>query len=422
MNLYSLSNTFYNLCKVAGILKCPEKTKNDIVDFALANYARHSLDYLQTMEKKLQEEIQSNRILAALSKDNSEYIKRSKFLTRELSVIKNIIGVVSKDIKSDLVSPNYQFKNLPDKIDPNDIMSQILLRGGYQIASKEFKLDLSDLPKNYPIGRMLEAKDSIKFVLMFSPRKVFGAFNQAFFDIKIYTNKNDLISVSSYLEHKKEIEITIGHELLHMVQSLLNVALGYSYVDKNISNIDYLATEGYPIEDKGQSNIFRHLSPASQAFQKQKLKQQDLRYESGFEQIQELKKILGISPRKMITTDMLRNLKDKFLQSEIKDSKKIEALDDLIDLMSDASYYLSEREFHTHLSDSYENFSRFLRLQKKQFSKENFNEWVGNPNVTVNTDEFFSLLRRFDLPRWKEAVKQLWKLVEPAIAKGSAVT
>jgi hypothetical protein len=433
MNLYSLADSFYFLSKFAGLLKCPEAMAKEIIEFAISNNAKHSVDYLTAILKTYENElifreiVFSEKYLGRRNKNNDKDENKQRDenkleeLKRIVTSLKKRIEFISKDIKGNIGS-DYKFLNpllieeAKRRGEEIDFLTQLQFKRGYQIASTKIPVNLSDLPSNYPIDKMSAIKDFLKFKLIFSSRKVAGSFNQAYFHIEVYTGKEDLVSINSYVRNKEEIETTIRHELLHMVQSLLNVALEHSYVNKNISQMEYQVTDGYPIVDKSQSGIFRSLSPAAKSFQIGKLKQKDLRQESGSEEVAQLKQILGISPRTMITGDRLQKMKMELTQAENPDTQKIEAVDKLINLIRNTSYFLDEREYHTFIAEAYDNFSSYVRSKDLDFSKEVFNEWIGNPNVTPNTDPFFSSLRQFDFSRWKEAVKQVWKMVEPTIS------
>lgn len=398
---------YYQLSKFAGQLKVPEKMLEGITNYVLGVYA-YTFAKVCFAELKFYKKYKEKLISSGNEKQLKSAESKIQTLRSFMEVLKQDMSTYGK--KDPILDTPEVLESIANRDKIEDFKS---LFSTYRIHfSKIFEIELDDLPANYPVDKMKSAYPHLMVNVDCSP----GSKSR----VGGYSSENNILinigrcfqlgpSLTGYNEFKSEVILTIKHEFRHFIQKLLDIALGFFDPETK--------------KELKPSNIHRDVSRASKSLSEGYITEEDLAGESG--SIAKILKVLGLEPNTRVDDDLINKIREDLKQSGENNPLKEKALNLLSGLFIDSKnlghdqekspkYLLRDVEYHTWLGDSKNNFIKLMKDNGKKITMNNFKEFVGNPK-TSNTNEFFSSLLLFDRSRWENAVKELYKELEPLL-------
>lgn len=398
---------YYQLSKFAGQLKVPEKMLKDITNYVLGVYA-YTFAKVSFAELKFYKKYKEKLI----SDGNQKHLKNAE---SKIQALRSFMEVLKQDMstygkKDPILDTPEVLLAIENRDDIKDFKS---LFSTYRIHfSKIFDIELDDLPANYPAAKMKTAYPHLMVNVDCSP----GSKNRT----GGYSSENNILinigrcfqlgpTLTGYNEFKSEVILTVKHEFRHFIQKLMDIALGFFDPETG--------------KELKPSNIHRDVSKASKALSEGYISEEVLDGETA--SIAKILAALGLDSKTKVDNNLINKIREDLKQSGENNPLKEKALNLLSGLFVETKdlehdqakspkYLLRDVEYHTWLGDSKENFIKTMKDAGKKITMNNFKEFVGNPK-TSNTNEFFSSLLIFDRSRWQNAVKELYKEIEPLL-------
>lgn len=375
--------------KEGGIIAYPPRMFEEISAWVTAQYAtwvatkaRRVIRVLKEglKEKKEEKKEAEARLAEAKKSGDPKAVQRAK---RDLDYAKEVIQATLNDIKGS------------EKILALAKKDGAKGRGAKK-RKKQFPLDLTGMPKNYPIDLLSKGFSKITVTVEFtgvlsSSKSIGGSWNDNTRHLRVLLHGTPPQNRYTYIFYIRKMETTLKHELRHMVQHLFFIfeagLMEKKFVERGIK--------------------WEDLSPKEQ----ERIRQSIVR---------------GLPKEHDPGTH-------KRLQKEVAKAP------------GNVAYFLEPREFFTWIGNAERDFLQTVRENRKEFfrqrdpdydpkpTREEFDRFVGNPRPVkarrgplryvgdpIGTHPFFEALWEYDKPRWRRAVKEVWKRVQNKVVMPQA--
>lgn len=436
-NILKYSNYFYNLSlkkNAAKTIQYPQSTFDEIKKFALSVFASWANSSLQ---KSLNFYLNQ---LKTLDKNDEEKAWKVESVEDKIKKIQYLINF-NNNLNPDLSIQPSSFPGL---------------------FNKNIDVNLSELPDNYPKEKMSQSPYSTIEVVVNITGKPYphdgknaeGLWNyrKSILTLNFYGTHNYPDSIADYKARMSNLDEVIGHELKHVIQSMLSYAVAgqddspkiYVKPSKEVNDLKnlFLGTrEGFRFDKNlSLSPKWPEIKNFTEEF---KIKEGDIITKNFL--IDKVSKILDERAAKEIP-DKVSKIRGKKKKEEAEDQIKDQIRNELIqkalkfmDILRGHYYYLNPAEFDTWIHSCVQEFKDALSISPKYIhkilndedvdikpTKNEFNLFVGNPQPTlpksslyrrsedsISTHPFFSTLYIFDHPRWVKAVQKFYLLINP---------
>ena len=436
-NILKYSNYFYNLSLkkyAAKPVAHPQSTFDEIKKYALSIFSSWANS---SLEKSLNFHINQ---LKTLDKNDEEKAWKVESAEDKIKKFQHLINF-NNSLNPDLSIQPSSFPGL---------------------FNKNFDINLSDLPDNYPKEKMLQSPHStIEVVVNITgqPYPYSGKYTAAAWSHKKNTLTINFYGTHSYpdsiVDYKARIlslDEVLAHELKHVIQSMISFAVD----GQNGSSKIYVKPSK---EVNDLKNLFLGFN---EGFRFDKNLSLSPKWPEIKSFIEEFKIQEGdIISKKFLTDKIYKRLNERIAEeipdkiSKIKGKKNKEEAEDKIksqiqseltkkalefmEILRNHYYYLDPVEFDTWIHSCVQELRDALSTSSKYIykilndedvdikpTKAEFNIFVGNPQPTlpksslyrrsddsISTHPFFSTLYIFDHPRWVKAVQKFYLLINP---------